>query len=92
MLFDWHDEESDDCLRERGFDFDFASHLFEGAVEEFTDDRRDYGEARTIAFGHIDGRQTAVVYTQRDEVRWIIAAFRCRERELDQWKRRAEVG
>ena len=89
MLFDWDDGKSDRNLRERGFDFEYAAHVFDGPTEEFFDEREDYGEERMIAFGYIESRFYAVVYTQRDDVRWIISAFRCKARELRRWKKRA---
>ena len=89
MLFDWDEAKSDRNLRERGFDFEFAAHVFDGDTEEFADDRADYGETRIIVFGRIEGEMFAVVYTQRGDVRWIISAFRCRPREVERWKRRA---
>ena len=92
MEFDWHDEKSDACLEQRGFDFDYARHVFDDEIVEFVDDRHDYGEVRMVAFGRIDGALYCVVYTQRDEVRWIISAFRCKQRELDRWKLRVGAG
>lgn len=89
MLFDWDDDKSDWTLRERGFDFEFAGHVFDGETEEFIDERENYGEVRVIAFGYIEGKLYAVVYTQRGDVRWIISAFRCKVKELRKWKRRA---
>ena len=89
MHFDWHDSKSDECLAERGFDFAYASQLFDGETVRFVDDREDYGETRIIAFGHIGGRMYAVVYTDRDDVRWIISAFPCRPKELKRGQRRA---
>lgn len=89
MLFDWDEGKSESTLRERGFDFEFAAHVFAGDTEEFVDARQDYGEERVIAFGHVEGEMIAVVYTQRGDVRWIISAFRCRQREVERWKRRA---
>lgn len=89
MLFIWDEGKSERNLRERGFDFEFAAHMFDGETEEFADEREDYGEERIIAFGFIAGRRLAVVYTQREDVRWIISAFPCRERELKRCQRRA---
>ena len=91
MLFDWNDEKSDRNLRCRGFDFEFAGHLFDGETEGFSDERKDCGEVRVIAFGRIEGGLCAVVYTQRGDVRWIISAFRCKPKELRRWKKRADV-
>jgi uncharacterized protein len=89
MLFDWDDAKSERNLRERGFDFEYVAHVFNGETEEFVDGREDYGEVRVIAFGVIEGKTYAVVYTQRGEVRWIISAFRCKAKELRRWKKRA---
>ena len=55
MLFNWRNEKSDRCQRERGFDFEFAAHIFDGETEEFVDERTDYGETRITAFGRIEG-------------------------------------
>lgn len=74
LLFDWHDAKSDWTLAERGFDFAFASRIWQEAVAEFVDNRKNYGEIRIKAIGRIDGRCYAVVYTMRDEVHWIISA------------------
>ncbi len=41
MLFDWDDEKSDKNLRCRGFDFEYAAHVFDGETEEFIDARDD---------------------------------------------------
>ena len=92
MDFDWHDSKNEECLAERGFDFAYASRLFDGETVEFPDERENYGETRIIAFGHIDGLMYAVVYTDRADVRWIISAFRCRQRELKRWQRRDAEG
>ena len=91
MLFDWDESKSERNLQERGFDFEFAGHIFDGETKEFIDGRHDYGEIRTIAFGYIEGKMFAVVYTQRGEVRWIISAFRCTTKELRRWKKRVAV-
>jgi len=37
-------------LRERGFDFEFATQIFDGSTLERADSRRDYGERRMIAW------------------------------------------
>jgi uncharacterized DUF497 family protein len=55
--------------------------LFRGPVLESGEERRDYGEVRTIAFGVVDGRELAVVYTMRGGRRRIISARRAHRRE-----------
>ena len=52
-------------LAERGFDFAFATLVFDGPTLERPDVRRDYGEPRTVAFGVADGVFLTVVYTDR---------------------------
>jgi uncharacterized protein len=78
MRFSWDERKSTRNLRERGFDFEFATLVFEGPTLEREDERRDYGERRTVAMGVAQGIPLAVVYTDRLEagqlVRRIISA------------------
>lgn len=80
MRFAWDERKSEENLRRRGFDFAFASLVFEQRTLERTDDRRDYGETRTIAVGLADDVALTVVYTDRAEagvvIRRIISARR----------------
>lgn len=85
MLFDWHDAKHDRNLRERGFGFDSAALIFGGRVLTQVDDRRDYGEVRIRAIGEVDGVVLAVVYTDRDNVRWIISARKANRKERALW-------
>ena len=85
MTFDWHDAKHDRNLAERGFGFDVAAMIFAGRVVETIDERREYGETRTIAIGEVDGIVLTVVYTDRDDVRWIISARRANRRERTIW-------
>lgn len=50
-------------LRDRGFDFEFATLVFEGSTLEREDDRRDYGEKRVVAIGLAQGIALTVVFT-----------------------------
>jgi uncharacterized protein len=50
-MFDWDEAKSEANYRERGFDFEFASLIFEGSTLERVDDRKEYGEVRVIAVG-----------------------------------------
>ena len=65
MRFSWDAGKSDANLRERGFDFEFASLVFEGPTVVAQDTRRDYGERRYVAIGVADGVVLTVVYTDR---------------------------
>jgi len=85
MNFDWHDAKHERNLRERGFGFDFAALIFVGRVLTQIDDRRDYGEVRIKAIGEVDGIVLAVIYTDREDVRWIISARKANKKERELW-------
>ena len=78
MRFRWDPAKSGRNLRERGFDFEFATLIFDGPTLEREDTRRDYGERRVVAIGMAQGIALTVVYTDRTEagevVRRIISA------------------
>jgi uncharacterized DUF497 family protein len=85
MEFDWHDAKHDRNINERGFGFDFAALIFEGRVLTQVDDRQDYGEVRVKAIGEVDGIVLVVIYTDRDDVRWIISARKANSKERALW-------
>ena len=92
MRFSWDARKSDRNLRERGFDFEFATQIFDGSTLERTDSRRDYGERRVIALGKAQDIALAVVYTDRAEVRGevnrrIISARKSDRRECKAYKK-----
>ena len=76
MRFTWDAVKSDANLRDRGFDFAFASLIFDGVTVVVEDRRHDYGEKRMVAIGEADGIYLTVVYTDRDLDRRIISARR----------------
>jgi hypothetical protein len=85
VRFAWDRRKSAENLRVRGFDFEFATLVFEGPTLEREDQRRDYGEKRTIAIGLAQGIAITVVYTDRAEagslVRRVISARLSNRRE-----------
>lgn len=85
MRFTWDPAKNDANLSERGFDFEFATLVFDGPTLEQLDDRQDYGELRIIALGFADGIPLTVVYTDRlegtDLIRRIISARVSNRRE-----------
>jgi uncharacterized DUF497 family protein len=83
--FDWHAAEHEQNLRERGFGFDFAARIFAGRVLTQIDDRHDYGEVRVRAIGEAASRILVVIYTDRDDVRWIISARPANRKDRAQW-------
>ena len=86
MDFEWDDAKSAKNRRERGFGFDWAALIFEGAVIEWSDVREAWGEDRVVAVGSVDGVVLAVIYTDRDDVRRIISARRARRKEEELWR------
>ena len=81
--FEWDEEKSAQCLRERGFDFVYVVRAFldPGRSVE-TDDRHDYGEARHRLYGQVEGRLFVIVYTVRRRVIRIISARKANAREI----------
>lgn len=83
MVFEWDEEKSNKCLEERGFDFAFATLVFnDEARMTIQDCRYDYGEDRYITYGYIDCRLFCVVFTIRNGRIRIISARKANEREL----------
>ena len=61
VRFAWDERKSEANLREPGFDFAFASLIFDGATVEVEDRQRDHGEKRMVAIGQADGIPLTVV-------------------------------
>ena len=92
MRFSWDARKSSRNLRERGFDFEFATQVFDGTTLERVDSRRDYGERRVIALGRAQDMALTVVYTDRAEAsgevdRRIISARKSNRREREAHKK-----
>jgi len=58
-----------------------AGEVFDGPTLTVADDRRDYGEARSISIGFLDGRMVVLVWTQRGARRRVISMRKANERE-----------
>ena len=95
MSFTWNPEKSNANLRERGFDFEFATLVFEGVTLEKEDRRKAYGERRMVAIGLAEGIHLTVVYTDRassqgEVIRRIISARRSNRHERKAYREAAE--
>jgi uncharacterized protein len=82
----WDQAKSETNLHERGFDFAFATLIFDGPTFEVEDHRREYGERRVVAIGVADNIHLTVVYTDRQSgqgevLRRIISSHRSNRRE-----------
>jgi len=79
--FEWDSEKEKRNITKHKLGFDTACRLWEEAVLERKDNRRDYGEIRLQALGKIDGRLMVVVFTWRGTARRIISARKANPRE-----------
>lgn len=68
-------------FRDRGLDFDDAPAVFAGVTFEVEDTRRNYGEARMICYGFLQGRLVVIGYTPRGEVRHVFSMRKANARE-----------
>ena len=84
MQIEWDPNKSNECLKKRGFGFDFAGVAFQDPYRfVIPDDRREYGESRFILYGHIRDRLYVVVYTVREpDIIRIISAHKANKREV----------
>ncbi len=73
--FEWDEPKSERTFQERGFDFEFASRIFDGNYVEDEDQRHDYREPRYVAIGEAENLLVTVVWTPRGSRRRIIAAW-----------------
>lgn len=92
MTYTWDRKKSATNLRRRGFDFLFATLVFDGPRIAKEDSRRDYGERRIITIGKADGVTLTVVYTDRLDAegqteRRIISARKSNRREREVYEK-----
>ena len=71
----------DKTLFDRGMDFADAEIVFAGVTLEFENTRKNYGEARIICYGLLEGRMVVIGYTPRGAVRHIFSMRKANERE-----------
>jgi uncharacterized DUF497 family protein len=71
----------DKTLVERGLDFEDAAIVFQGVTVEIPDERKEYGEARIICFGLLNGRIVVIGYTPRGADRHIFSMRKANDRE-----------
>jgi len=99
--FEWDEHKSEENLRLRGFDFAFATLVFDDGARVVNEDlRKDYGERRWVTIGVADGVHLTVVYTDREPgvrgrdrtytrpARRIISARRSKRSERAEYEKR----
>lgn len=72
-------------LAKHGVSLALAEILFTGAHVSIADERFDYGEARRIAFGFINGRLFVCVYSDRGLQRRVISLRKANQREVKRY-------
>ncbi|HUC62496.1 MAG TPA: BrnT family toxin [Alphaproteobacteria bacterium] len=92
MRFAWDPGKYRGNLRRHGISLRDAARIFEGPTLERVDDRFDYGEVRVYAIGLVNGIEISVVYTDRGDVRRLIAAWRAEPHERRAYWRNLEKG
>jgi uncharacterized protein len=85
--FEWDIDKSNRCLRERGFDFRYASRLFETDRYYEEHDERDYGEERYLSVGVVTTVCITIVYTLRDDRKRLISARPSTDEEIESYVR-----
>jgi len=80
------------ALDERGLDFLDAALVFDGAVFEFEDTRKNYQEKRIIAVGHLVGRMVIVGYVRRGNTKHIFSMRKANAREVKKYQEQFEEG
>ena len=84
-VFEWDQAKSERNLRERGFDFEFATRVFDSRHVVWSS-ARELTERRFVAVGPVTERLFVVVFTYRasDRIR-IISARRASAKEVDRY-------
>lgn len=66
MRFEWDEQKNQSNILKNGVDFiDCKEMFFNGALRQYIDDRKNYGEVRYTAYGYVNNRLMNVVFTER---------------------------
>ncbi len=77
-------------IRERGINFELAVDFELETAKIWLDSRKDYGETRFIALGHIKQRLFSMVFTVRGDVIRIISLRKANQREVNLYEQTAQ--
>jgi uncharacterized protein len=80
MEFEWDENKNQWNIAQRGFDFAFASGIFEKPVYE-GEAQGDYAEIRIKAIGKVENIVLCVIYTRRENRIRIISARKASRNE-----------
>lgn len=65
MTFEWDEAKNRANVRKHGVDFETAKRIFDGPVVTGIDQRKDYGEDRSITIGRVERALIVVAHTHR---------------------------
>ena len=85
MEFEFDPAKDEANRRPHGVSLAFDIDVLANRIGESEDIRRAYGEMRMRAFGRVDGRLFACVYTRRGSVIRLISVHKVRPKEMDRW-------
>ena len=88
MEFEWDEAKQESNYKKHGVDFLEAALIFEGVILTKEDTRKDYGEARYISLGMVDGEVYSVTHTERNGKIRIISAWKGGREDYDEYKNR----
>ena len=63
LEFEWDEDKRQQVIKNRSVDLLYAAQIFENHTLVRRDNRKDYGEERFIALGHVDEEYFCLVYT-----------------------------
>lgn len=81
MAFEWNEKKNKTNIQKHGIDFKDVTKSFEEPMLVRPDDRKDYGEKRTIALAKINDLITVVAYTKRGKNIRLISARKANKKE-----------
>jgi uncharacterized DUF497 family protein len=84
--FEWDESKSERNLEERGYDYEFASGVFDGPYTERTDTRRRYRELRYVVIGEVDGFIIRLGWTSRGRNRRILSSRPAKRHEESKYR------
>lgn len=75
MQFEWDEVKNQSNIHKHGVSFETAKRIFEGPVVTWIDQRKDYGEVRSISIGQVEPVALIVVAhtTRNGRIRLISA-------------------
>lgn len=86
MKFEWNEDKNQSNIAKHGISFADAKTIFDGFTVDALDNRQDYGEARTISVGTMQGVVViVVVHTDRDGATRLISARQAKRKEREDY-------